>query len=202
MTAVTYNFPLDQSNKIEDIKTNIRKLIDFLSHYAYLTKRFKSIAELEELEHDKCLEVVNNYIEEGNSIISWLSEEDNERRISEEKMKRMAEEEEETLRKEKEIRVYQRMLEEVELIEEDVDKVKSVKVVDLADGELLDREKDLKQLEITLNGLSDKLTELHKLLPLDYMNKTDIVDKHSVKEKELRTRFETYKNSIRSEVWL
>ena len=70
----------------------------------------------------------------------------------------------------------------------------------MTDCELLDREKDLKPLENTLNGLSDKLTDLHKLMPLDYVSKADILDAHSVKEKELRNMYELYKNSIRSEV--
>ena len=204
INTVLKSFPISQLNLVEDIRLNIGKVSDYIANYHHLTNKLISIVGSGDISYQQNLEKVVCYIQSGNEKIDTILREADMAKFN--KIEREKEElayqkeVEEKLRREKEELICKRMIEEIIIIEENLINIKWISVSQLEDRDLLDREKDLNSLDSKFTGLSEKITRLIAQLPPNFKNRSDIMEEHSQKEKEIKDVLVSYKDSLREEI--
>ena len=196
--------PIDSMIIIEDIRQNVREMSDQQATCSYLVKKWNKFVGSEDPLHEEVLKKARSYVQAGKTKIETIvkASKDLESKQVEEDRKRRKEEQQ-ALDREQELRqeaIVGRQLEEIDFIESVLIALKTVKVAELTDEQLLEMQKGLRDLHSKCDSLSEKITQLHSQMPMSYKDREKIVSTHSENEKKCRESLSSYKTMLESEV--
>ena len=139
--------PIDSMIIIEDIRQNVREMSDQQATCSYLVKKWNKFVGSEDPLHEEVLKKARSYVQAGKTKIETIvkASKDLESKQVEEDRKRRKEEQQ-ALDREQELRqeaIVGRQLEEIDFIESVLIALKTVKVAELTDEQLLEMQKGL-----------------------------------------------------------